>query len=142
MGFCDNLVIATYMSPKCLFFHSSSNGFGYVCTSFHQTKFRKSRKIWSSYYPAEFGELNCFRRSGRLAEPKLFTKKKIFFQNYLKNFRWKNFLITAGYTYEAKTQFVRKSFFWKMGFSLAGKKIKRGAKVILISRSYCKKWKP
>ena len=137
-GICDNLVIATYMSAKCLVFIAPAMDLDMYAHPSTKENLEKAERFGHHIIPAEFGELaSGLEGQGRLAEPETILQKIEGFlaQNQSKNLEGRTVLITAGPTYEAidPVRFIGNHSSGKMGFSLAEEAVKRGAKVILIS---------
>lgn len=139
-GICDNLVIATYMSAKCLVFIAPAMDLDMYAHPSTKENLEKAERFGHHIIPAEFGELaSGLEGQGRLAEPETILQKiEDFFAQSLPqshSLDGKTVLITAGPTYEAidPVRFIGNHSSGKMGFSLAEEAVRRGAKVILIS---------
>jgi len=137
-GFCDNLVIATYLSAKCPVFIAPAMDLDMYEHPSTKQNLELAEDFGHFIIPAESGELaSGLVGTGRMAEPEtIFQKLEEFFHaDQSNNLSGKTVLITAGPTYEAldPVRFIGNHSSGKMGFALAEEAAKRGAKVILIS---------
>ena len=136
-GFCDNFLMAVYMSAKCPVIIAPAMDLD----MYAHPSVIKNIKIAESYghqiIPAEYGELaSGLVGQGRLAENSTllsFIENQFSLSN--QQLAGKKFLITAGPTYENidPVRFIGNHSSGKMGFDLAREAAKRGAEVILIS---------
>ena len=135
-GNCDNLLIATYLSAKCPVYFAPAMDLDMYKHPSTLASFQTLKQFGNTIIPAESGELaSGLSGEGRMAEPENIVA---FIERDLENqlpLRGKQFLITAGPTYEAidPVSFIGNHSSGKMGFSLAEEAVKRGANVILIS---------
>lgn len=137
-GFCDNLLLATYLSAKCPVFVAPAMDLDMYQHPTTQQNLDLLESFGHHIIPAESGELaSGLIGQGRMAEPTTILEKiEEFFSNKKPtNLNGKTVLITAGPTYEAidPVRFIGNHSSGKMGFSIAEEATKRGAKVILVS---------
>lgn len=138
-GICDNLVIATYMSAKCLVMIAPAMDLDMYEHPSTKQNLELAEDFGHIIIPAETGELaSGLVGQGRMAEPEKISKtiEDFFSSNTIsKSLEGKTVLITAGPTYESidPVRFIGNHSSGKMGFSLAEEAARRGAKVILIS---------
>ena len=134
-GECDNLLLATYLSSKCIVYFApamDADMFKHPSTRINISELQKFGNI---LIPSGFGELaSGLVGEGRMAEPleiiesiKIHINKRLPLSN-------KSFLITAGPTYEAidPVRFLGNRSSGKMGYYLALEAAKQGAVVDLI----------
>ncbi len=135
-GYCDNLLLATYLSAKCPVMIAPAMDLDmYV----HPTTIQNLVNLASfgvQILPAEEGFLaSGLIGKGRMTEPEdILIKLKEFF-NIGESLKGKKILLTAGPTYEHidPVRFIGNHSTGKMGYAIAEEFLKRGAKVILIS---------
>ncbi|MDX1652524.1 MAG: bifunctional phosphopantothenoylcysteine decarboxylase/phosphopantothenate--cysteine ligase CoaBC [Brumimicrobium sp.] len=135
-GYCDNLLMATYLSAKCPVIVAPAMDLDMYA---HPTT-KQNLEIISGHgvkvIPAESGFLaSGLEGQGRMAEPDTILENiQTFFSNQqiLKGSR---ILITAGPTYESidPVRFIGNHSSGKMGFAIAESCLKRGAEVILVT---------
>jgi phosphopantothenoylcysteine decarboxylase / phosphopantothenate---cysteine ligase len=134
-GFCDNLLLATYLSATCpvivapamdedMWRHPSTN-----------SNLEKLQSFGNYVIPVETGELaSGLYGDGRMAEPESILEHlgNNFFNE--KQLEGKRVLVTAGPTYEAidPVRFIGNHSSGKMGLALCKELVHRGAKVDLI----------
>lgn len=135
-GFCDNLLIACYLSAKCpVYFAPAMDLDMYIHPSTIES-FRTLKGYGNTMIPAENGELaSGLSGEGRMAEPENIIS---FLESNLESklpLRGKKILITAGPTYEAidPVRFIGNHSSGKMGFDIAQSAANLGASVILVS---------
>jgi phosphopantothenoylcysteine decarboxylase/phosphopantothenate--cysteine ligase len=135
-GNCDNLLIATYLSAKCLVYFAPAMDLDMYKHPSTLASFRALKQFGNIMIPAENGELaSGLSGEGRMAEPEnivAFLEKDIKSKLPLKG---KKILITAGPTYEAldPVRYIGNHSTGKMGFDIAESAANNGAEVILIS---------
>lgn len=135
-GECDNLLLATYLSAKCLVFVAPAMDLDMYKHQSVITALEKLASYNNIIIPAASGELaSGLVGEGRMAEPEdivIFVEKHIIKQLPLYG---KKVLITAGPTYEAidPVRFIGNHSSGKMGFAIAKASANLGAEVILIA---------
>ncbi|MFZ0491115.1 MAG: bifunctional phosphopantothenoylcysteine decarboxylase/phosphopantothenate--cysteine ligase CoaBC, partial [Salegentibacter sp.] len=135
-GKSDNLLLATYLSAKCLVFFAPAMDLDMFKHPSTAESFAKLESFGNIMIPAASGELaSGLYGEGRMAEPEEiinFLEEELSKNLPLKN---KTVLITAGPTYEAidPVRFIGNHSSGKMGFELAKTAAHLGAKVILVS---------
>jgi phosphopantothenoylcysteine decarboxylase/phosphopantothenate--cysteine ligase len=134
-GFCDNLLLATYLSATCPV---------WVAPAMDEDMWvhpatRKNLDLLKSYgnhiIPVEKGELaSGLYGEGRMAEPEeIFHQIDQYFTNGL-SFSGKKVLVSAGPTHEPidPVRFIGNHSSGKMGLAIANELVRRGASVELI----------
>ncbi|MBG43596.1 MAG: bifunctional phosphopantothenoylcysteine decarboxylase/phosphopantothenate--cysteine ligase CoaBC [Aequorivita sp.] len=135
-GACDNLLLACYLSAKCQVYYAPAMDLDMYQHPSTEKTFRKLESFGNIQIPAAFGELaSGLVGQGRMAEPEKivsFLKNDILSKLPLKG---KNFLITAGPTYESidPVRFIGNHSSGKMGYAIAETAASLGAEVFLIS---------
>tara|TARA_R110002020_G_scaffold64851_5_gene171661 strand:+ start:1794 stop:3017 length:1224 start_codon:yes stop_codon:yes gene_type:complete len=135
-GACDNLLLACYLSAKCQVYYAPAMDLDMYQHPSTEETFRKLESFGNIQIPAAFGELaSGLVGQGRMAEPEeivSFLKNDILSKLPLKG---KNFLITAGPTYESidPVRFIGNHSSGKMGYAIAETAASLGAEVFLIS---------
>ena len=135
-GNCDNLLIATYLSAKCLVYFAPAMDLDMYKHPSTLDSFHKLKSFGNIIIPAESGELaSGLSGEGRMAEPENIVA---FLENDLLEklpLKGKKILITAGPTYEAidPVRFIGNHSSGKMGFDIANEAANKGAEVILVS---------
>lgn len=135
-GNSDNLLIATYLSAKCLVYFAPAMDLDMYKHPSTLASFSALQQFGNIMIPAESGELaSGLSGEGRMAEPEniiAFLEADLSAKLPLKG---KKILITAGPTYEAidPVRFIGNHSSGKMGFDIANEAAKQGAQVILIS---------
>lgn len=135
-GYCDNLLLATYLSAKCPVIVAPAMDLDMYA---HETT-KKNLDLIQGHgvevIPAEKGFLaSGLEGEGRMAEP------ETIFNHILNHFeignqlQGKKIIITAGPTYESidPVRFIGNHSSGKMGFQIAENCLKRGAEVVLVS---------
>jgi phosphopantothenoylcysteine decarboxylase/phosphopantothenate--cysteine ligase len=135
-GTCDNLLLATYLSAKCLIYFAPAMDLDmYIHPSIKQS-LETLQSFGNVMIPATSGELaSGLVGEGRMAEPEdivSFIENDVLSKLPLKG---KKLLITAGPTYEAidPVRFIGNHSSGKMGFAIAKAAANLGAEVFLIS---------
>jgi len=135
-GTCDNLLLATYLSAKCPVYFAPAMDLDMYKHPSTQVTFKKLESFGNVMIPAESGELaSGLHGEGRMAEPEHILD---YINRHLREglpLANKKVLITAGPTHEAidPVRFLGNRSTGTMGFELAKRAGKLGAKVILIS---------
>lgn len=134
-GLCDNMIVATYLSARCPVFFAPAMDLD----MWRHPATRKNVEQLQSYgnhlIPVEHGELaSGLVGEGRMAEPETIVEQlDLFFARQL-SFAGRQFLITAGPTYEPidPVRFIGNYSSGRMGLVLAEAAARRGADVKLI----------
>ncbi|MDB4205448.1 bifunctional phosphopantothenoylcysteine decarboxylase/phosphopantothenate--cysteine ligase CoaBC [Polaribacter sp.] len=135
-GTCDNLLLATYLSAKCLVYFAPAMDLDMYKHPSSIESLNKLQSFNNILIPATSGELaSGLIGEGRMAEPEdivSFIEKDIRSKLPLKG---KKVLVTAGPTYEAidPVRFIGNHSSGKMGFAIASAAANLGAEVYLIS---------
>ena len=135
-GTCDNLLLATYLSAKCLVYFAPAMDLDMYKHPSSIESLNKLQRFNNILIPATSGELaSGLIGEGRMAEPEdivSFIEKDISSKLPLKG---KKVLVTAGPTYEAidPVRFIGNHSSGKMGFAIASAAANLGAEVFLIS---------
>lgn len=135
-GFSDNFLLATYLSAKCPVYIAPAMDLDMYQ---HQTTKDNLDRLESFGYtiiPAESGFLaSGLEGQGRMAEPEVLLQYLLDHFHADARFSGKQFLVTAGPTYEAidPVRFIGNHSSGKMGFALAEAIAAKGGKVTLIS---------
>jgi phosphopantothenoylcysteine decarboxylase/phosphopantothenate--cysteine ligase len=135
-GHADNLLLTTYLSAKCPVFFAPAMDLDMFK---HPTTTQNVAKLVGfghTLIEPQVGELaSGLCGAGRMEEPENIVEV---LKNYFaksRDFSGKQFLVTAGPTYEAidPVRFVGNFSSGQMGFAMAQKAAERGARVTLIS---------
>lgn len=134
-GFCDNLLLATYLSATCPVIVAPAMDEDMWRHLSTKNNLEKIKSFGNKIIPAESGELaSGLFGEGRMAEPETIIQflKDIFFLN--EDLNGKKFLVTAGPTYEAidPVRFIGNRSSGKMGVAIAQELANRGAVVDLV----------
>jgi phosphopantothenoylcysteine decarboxylase/phosphopantothenate--cysteine ligase len=135
-GGSDNLLLATYLSAKCMIFFAPAMDLDMYKHPTTKASFKKLKSFGNSMIPATSGELaSGLHGEGRMAEPEAIVD---FIKNHLSAglpLSGKKVLITAGPTYEAidPVRFVGNYSSGLMGYELAKEAARLGAEVVLVS---------
>ena len=134
-GLCDNLLMAVYLSATCPVIVAPAMDEDMWHHPTTKNNLQKLEVYHNKIIPVENGELaSGLIGEGRMAEPEIIVK-------YLEDFfiskdelKGKNFLVTAGPTYEAidPVRFIGNHSTGKMGIALAEELTKRGGDVTLV----------
>ena len=134
-GLCDNLLMAVYLSATCPVIVAPAMDEDMWHHPTTKNNLQKLEVYHNKIIPVENGELaSGLIGEGRMAEPEIIVK-------YLEDFfiskdelKGKNFLVTAGPTYEAidPVRFIGNHSSGKMGIALAEELTKRGGDVTLV----------
>lgn len=135
-GVCDNILLATYLSAKCLVYFAPAMDLDMYKHQSTKASFEKLTSYGNKMIPAGTGELaSGLVGEGRMAEPEdiiNYIEKDILDQLPLKG---KRITITAGPTYEAldPVRFIGNHSSGKMGFEIANAAANLGAEVVLVT---------
>jgi phosphopantothenoylcysteine decarboxylase/phosphopantothenate--cysteine ligase len=135
-GICDNLLLATYLSAKCKVYIAPAMDLDMYKHGSTKENLDKLIEFGNKIIPAESGELaSGLHGEGRMAEPENIIE---FISNDLSlslPFYGKNFLITAGPTFEAidPVRYIGNHATGLMGYELARNAVIMGANVVLVS---------
>lgn len=135
-GGSDNLLVATYLSAKCPVYFAPAMDLDMYKHPSTIATFEKLQSFQNILIPAEHGELaSGLIGKGRMAEPETIVD---FIEKDLSDklpLRGKQFLITAGPTYEAMdpVRFIGNHSSGKMGYAIAKTAAQLGASVTLVS---------
>ena len=135
-GTSDNLLLATYLSAKCPVYYAPAMDLDMYKHDSTKNSFEVLKSYNNIMIPATSGELaSGLVGEGRMAEPEdivLFIENDVLSKLPLKG---KQFLITAGPTYEAldPVRFIGNHSSGKMGFEIARIAANLGAEVVLIT---------
>jgi phosphopantothenoylcysteine decarboxylase/phosphopantothenate--cysteine ligase len=135
-GTCDNLLIATYLSSKCVVYFAPAMDLDMYKHQSTLNSLEKLKLFGNIIIPAESGELaSGLQGEGRMVEPEnivVFLEADIEKKLPLKG---KKILITAGPTYENidPVRFIGNHSSGKMGYDIANCAANMGAEVVLVS---------
>lgn len=135
-GYCDNLLLATYLSAKCQVIVAPAMDLDMYAHSTTKDNLDLIQKHGVEVIPAEKGFLaSGLEGEGRMAEPETIFNRIVDFFQLGEQLKGKRILITAGPTYEAidPVRFIGNHSSGKMGFEIAKNCLVRGAEVILVS---------
>jgi phosphopantothenoylcysteine decarboxylase/phosphopantothenate--cysteine ligase len=135
-GHADNLLLTTYLSAKCPVFFAPAMDLDMFRHPTTSENVRKLVGFGHLLIEPQVGELaSGLCGAGRMEEPENIVNllKSYFVKS--QTFAGKHFLITAGPTYEAidPVRFIGNHSSGQMGFALAQKAARRGARVTLVS---------
>ena len=135
-GECDNLLLATYLSARCLVFFAPAMDLDMFTHPSTQENIQKLVDFGNFFIPPGEGELaSGLSGKGRMAEPEEiveFVAEQLFNNLPLSG---KQVMITAGPTFESidPVRFIGNHSSGKMGFSIALEAAKKGAHVKLVA---------
>ncbi|MFN3445298.1 MAG: bifunctional phosphopantothenoylcysteine decarboxylase/phosphopantothenate--cysteine ligase CoaBC [Bacteroidia bacterium] len=135
-GICDNLLLATYLSAKCITFVAPAMDLDMYAHGSTQNNLTTLKSYGNVVLPVANGELaSGLIGAGRMIEPEEivnFLQVHLVTTQTLKN---KKVLVTAGPTYESidPVRFIGNHSSGKMGFAIAEEFARHGADVTLIS---------
>ncbi|MGL4584987.1 MAG: bifunctional phosphopantothenoylcysteine decarboxylase/phosphopantothenate--cysteine ligase CoaBC [Flavobacterium sp.] len=135
-GYCDNLLIATYLSAKCPIMVAPAMDLDMYVHPTTERNLSLLESFGNIVIPAEDGELaSGLIGKGRMAEPETIVASVTNLFNANLPLKGKKLLITAGPTYEPidPVRFIGNYSSGKMGFDIAFEAAKQGAKVILVT---------
>jgi len=135
-GYCDNLLLATYLSAKCPVIVAPAMDLDMYSHDTTKNNLSLIEKHGVEVIPAEKGFLaSGLEGEGRMAEPEtIFSRIEEYFE-VGEQLKGKKIIITAGPTYESidPVRFIGNYSSGKMGYQIAKKCLNRGAEVILVS---------
>ena len=135
-GFCDNLLLAIYLSARCPVFFAPAMDLDMYRHPAVLANVKKLESFGNHLIEAEHGELaSGLVGAGRMAEPEhLAGRLKHFFAANAPLSK-KKVLVTAGPTHEAidPVRFMGNHATGKMGFAIAEEAAKQGAQVTLVT---------
>lgn len=134
-GFCDNLLTATYLSSRCPVMVAPAMDLDMYQHPAVKANLDKIRQNGNIVLDPESGELaSGLQGEGRLMEPEQILKRLHDHFETRAGLSGKQFLITAGPTYEAidPVRFIGNHSSGKMGISVAEAVADQGGQVILI----------
>ena len=135
-GYCDNLLLATYLSAKCPVIVAPAMDLDMYSHDTTKNNLSLIEKHGVEIIPAEKGFLaSGLEGEGRMAEPETIFKRIEEYFEVEEQFKGKKIIITAGPTYESidPVRFIGNYSSGKMGYQIAKKCLNRGAEVILVS---------
>jgi phosphopantothenoylcysteine decarboxylase / phosphopantothenate---cysteine ligase len=134
-GFCDNLLLATYLSARCLVLVAPAMDLDMLIHPATKNNFDKLKNYGNHFIEPGYGDLaSGLVGNGRMAEPEeIIHTLQHFFST--KKLSGKKALVTAGPTYEAidPVRFIGNHSSGKMGFAIAERLANEGASVTLIT---------
>jgi phosphopantothenoylcysteine decarboxylase / phosphopantothenate---cysteine ligase len=134
-GFCDNLLMATYLSATCPVVVAPAMDEDMWLHPATKANLEKLVSFGNRVIPVEKGELaSGLYGDGRMAEPAhiiSYLEVNFFFSSELKG---KKALVTAGPTHESldPVRYIANQSTGKMGIAIAGELAQRGAEVELV----------
>ncbi|PHR49206.1 MAG: bifunctional phosphopantothenoylcysteine decarboxylase/phosphopantothenate--cysteine ligase CoaBC [Fluviicola sp.] len=135
-GYCDNLLLATYLSAKCPVIVAPAMDLDMYSHDTTKNNLSLIEKHGVEIIPAEKGFLaSGLEGEGRMAEPETIFKRIEEYFEVGEQLKGKKIIITAGPTYESidPVRFIGNYSSGKMGYQIAKKCLNRGAEVILVS---------
>ena len=135
-GVCDNLLVTTYMSAKCLVMIAPAMDLDMFGHPANQANIEKLRSFGNLIIEPGEGELaSGLHGKGRMEEPENILEEVVKFFNQKKKLLNRHFLVTAGPTYEKidPVRFIGNYSSGKMGYAIAEELAASGAKVSLVS---------
>lgn len=135
-GMADNLLVTTYLSAKCPVFFAPAMDLDMFKHPTTVENIAKLVKRGDRLIEPQTGELaSGLSGAGRMEEPENIVEILKSYFNSRQSLKGKNFLISAGPTYEAidPVRFIGNFSSGLMGFSLAEEAANRGAAVTLVS---------
>ena len=135
-GFCDNLLLATYLSARCPVWLAPAMDLDMLQHPSTKSNLEKIRSFGNTLIDPTYGELaSGLTGTGRMAEPEDIFKQIDFFFNTDQKLKGKTVLVTAGPTYEAidPVRFIGNHSSGKMGFAIAEELAREGAVVNLVT---------
>lgn len=135
-GFCDDLLLAVYLSAKCPVFFAPAMDLDMYRHPATVENLRRLTSFGNHIIRAEHGELaSGLVGEGRLAEPETIMQVLNAFFSRPTSLSGKRVLITAGPTQESidPVRYISNHSTGKMGYAIAGAFAKAGAVVTLVS---------
>ncbi|MBL7846176.1 MAG: bifunctional phosphopantothenoylcysteine decarboxylase/phosphopantothenate--cysteine ligase CoaBC [Cyclobacteriaceae bacterium] len=135
-GFCDNLLLATYLSARCPVFIAPAMDVDMLAHPSTRANLDTLRGFGNKVLSTSIGELaSGLVGDGRMAEPSEILEQLEQYFSEKKKLTGKTALVTAGPTYEAidPVRFIGNHSSGKMGFAIAEALAEQGAQVNLVS---------
>jgi phosphopantothenoylcysteine decarboxylase/phosphopantothenate--cysteine ligase len=135
-GYCDNLLLATYLSAKCPVIVAPAMDLDMYAHDTTQNNLDLIQEHGVVVIPAEKGFLaSGLEGEGRMAEPQTIFNEIFDYFQFSDQLKGKRIIITAGPTYESidPVRFIGNHSSGKMGYQIADNCLKRGAEVILVA---------
>jgi phosphopantothenoylcysteine decarboxylase / phosphopantothenate---cysteine ligase len=135
-GICDNLLITTYMSAKCPVIVAPAMDLDMFRHPANLSNIEILRSFGNLIIEPGEGELaSGLYGKGRMEEPENILEEVVKFFDQKKKLLNRQFLVTAGPTYEKidPVRFIGNYSSGKMGYAIADALAAAGAKVILVS---------
>lgn len=136
LGFCDNLLLAVYLSARCPVFFAPAMDLDMIQHPATKKNICTLQEYKNILVHPGTGELaSGLTGPGRMAEPEQIVAQLEQFFQVKKKLDGKNILVTAGPTYEAidPVRFIGNHSSGKMGFAIAEALADRGASVNLVT---------
>ena len=134
-GLCDNLLLATYLSAKCMVIFAPAMDLDMHEHPSVKQNIKQLISFGNHLIPAENGELaSGLTGTGRMAEPETIMQHIANYFDGDKKLKGKQVLVTAGPTYEAidPVRYIGNHSTGKMGLAIAHSFAAQGAEVVLI----------
>lgn len=135
-GLCDNLLLATYLSARCITYVAPAMDLDMYAHPATQLNLQKLRDYGNTILPVTEGELaSGLMGKGRMLEPEEIVEILLNDTAVSTKLKGKKVLVTAGPTYESidPVRFIGNHSSGRMGFALAEVFARQGALVTLIS---------
>jgi len=135
-GICDNLLITTYLSAKCMVMIAPAMDLDMFRHPANQANLEILRSYGNLIVEPGEGELaSGLFGKGRMEEPENIVEEVVRFFDQKKKLLNKHFLLTAGPTYEKidPVRFIGNYSSGKMGYAIANALADLGAKVSIVS---------
>lgn len=135
-GFCDNLLLATYLSARCHTYVAPAMDLDMYAHPATQHNLQRLRDFGNIVLPVAEGELaSGLIGHGRMIEPEEIVQTLTSYTETTSKLKGKKVLVTAGPTYENidPVRFIGNHSSGKMGFAIAETFARQGAHVTLIS---------
>ncbi|MBL7858747.1 MAG: bifunctional phosphopantothenoylcysteine decarboxylase/phosphopantothenate--cysteine ligase CoaBC [Cyclobacteriaceae bacterium] len=135
-GYCDNLLLATYLSARCPVFYAPAMDLDMLQHPSMQTNLQRIQSFGNHCIEPTFGELaSGLTGTGRMAEPEEIVQSLEKHFTHQQKLMGKKALVTAGPTYEAidPVRFIGNHSSGKMGFAIAEALADQGADVTLVA---------
>ncbi len=134
-GLCDNLLLATYLSAKCMVIFAPAMDLDMHEHPSVKQNIKQLISFGNHLIPAENGELaSGLTGTGRMAEPETIMQHIANYFDGDQKLKGKQVLVTAGPTYEAidPVRYIGNHSTGKMGLAIAHSFAAQGAEVVLI----------
>jgi phosphopantothenoylcysteine decarboxylase/phosphopantothenate--cysteine ligase len=135
-GICDNLLLATYLSARCVTCVAPAMDLDMYAHPSTQFNLQRLRDYGNIVLPVAEGELaSGLIGQGRMIEPEEIVQLLTSYTETTSKLKGKKVLVTAGPTYENidPVRFIGNHSSGKMGFAIAETFARQGAMVTLIS---------